>query len=344
MVDRQIVNKVIVFALIAILLVAVFLVLKPLIIPLFLGVLLSYLLHPFYKRFEKKFKNKNWATGLFMLIIFIVVAVPAYFFLPALLKEVFDAYLYIQKLDLPGASLAVFSKFLNEELARVAAVELNLLVNQFFSYSLESLGSSLSGFADLLFKTAIMLFTFFFATRDSEKIKKFLSDLSPFSTKTEEKFDKEFRLITNSVLLGQIVTGLIQGLAVGLALWILGVPKVLFLTVLAVIVSIIPVVGAWLVWAPVSLILFLSGNSVGALILFLYGALFVSTIDNIIRPLFISKGSNMNIFVAIIGTVGGLYAFGIIGLLIGPLILSYMLIIIEFYKQGKLNDLFRERA
>ena len=81
-----------------------------------------------------------------------------------------------------------------------------------------------------------------------------------------------------------------------------------------------------------------AGNS-GAV---LYGALFVGTIDNLLRPYLLSRQSNLPISVSIIGTIGGLYFFGILGLIFGPLIFAYALIIIEFYRKGKLDELFRK--
>jgi predicted PurR-regulated permease PerM len=253
-----------------------------------------------------------------------------------------DSYLYIQKIDLPSNIGKVVSLFLSDETARVVAVQVNLFVSKFFSFSLTSVSGIFSDLPRILFQIFVTILTFFFVTRDGDKIRKYLSELSPLSTSTEDKFADAFRGVTNSIVFGQLLTGLIQGLALGLGLWILGVPKVFFLTVIAIFLSIIPMIGAWLVWVPVSLFLLVSGQTVNGTILFFYGLLFVSTLDNFLRPYFISRKTNLNLFIAIIGTIGGLYSFGFIGLILGPLILSYFLIVIEFYKEGKLNELFRQ--
>jgi predicted PurR-regulated permease PerM len=125
-----------------------------------------------------------------------------------------------------------------------------------------------------------------------------------------------------------------------LGLYFLGVPKALTLTVIAAIVSIIPVLGTWLVWFPVGIILLITGNTFSGIFVLLYGAFFVSLIDNLLRPYILSKKSSLHIVLSVIGTIGGLYLFGIVGLILGPLILAYVVIIIEFYKEGKLNELF----
>ena len=108
-------------------------------------------------------------------------------------------------------------------------------------------------------------------------------------------------------------------------------------------ISIIPIIGSWVVWLPVGIFLLIDGQTFSAIFLLLYGAIFVSTIDNIIRPYILSRQSDLPIALSVIGTIGGLYFFGIAGILLGPLILAYVLIIIEFYKEGKLKDLFNRK-
>lgn len=342
MVDRQIINKAVVFLLILGVFIAAIFVLKPLILAIFLGIFVAYIVHPLYNPIKKYIKNENLSTIVFCALLTILLAIPLFFFLPLFVKEIFNTYLAVQKIDLSTAIFGLLGSFFSPEITRMIAVQANLFIVKFFDFALTSFSNTFANLPTLILKFAVFLFTFYFMTKDSEKIKNYLSELSPLSKNTEDKFSQEFRNITNAIIFGQILVGVIQGLSLGLGMWLLGVPKTLFLTVVAIIVSIIPMVGAWLVWIPVSLYLIVSGDTVAGTILFIYGLLFVSTIDNILRPYFISKKSNLGVFVAILGTIGGLYAFGVLGLILGPLILSYVLIIVEFYRQGKLNELFRE--
>jgi len=342
MVERQFINKAIVWALIAGLVVASFFLIRPIFLSMVIGVFLAYIIHPLYSHLNKYIKRDNLATIIFIIILLLAIAIPGWFFLPSLAREIFNTYLYVQNVDMAGTIAKVAGLFFGPETARTVSVQVSIYVAKFFSFSITSLGNYFSNLPNILIQLSVVVFTFFFATRDSKKIKEYLSELSPLSTATENKFSEEFRNVTNSIIFGQILTGIIQGLALGIGLLLLGVPKVIFLTLISIVLSIIPIIGAWLVWIPVSLFLVVSGHVVNGTILFFYGLIFVSTIDNFIRPYLISRQSNMNIFVAIIGTIGGLYTFGIIGLLLGPLILSYLLIVLEFYRKGKLNEIFRE--
>ena len=296
-------NKVIVFSLIVLLLVAAVFTLKDILIPIFIGVLAAYVLNPLYVPLRNRIKKPNLSTFLFIFLITLIIAIPLYFFVPAILKEIIETYMYLQKINISNEIHNILILFLNEQLATAIAVQSNLFISKFFSFSLQTISNIFADLPTLMLKVVVFLFTFYFVLRDSHIIKEYLLGLSPFSKHTEQRFAAEFRNITNSVLLGQILIGIIQGLTLGAGLWILGVPNALFLTALTIVASIIPIVGAWIVWVPVSLFLMASGQVSNGLILFLYGFLFVSLIDNFLRPYFISRKSNLNIFVAIIGII-----------------------------------------
>lgn len=343
MVDKKIIGRGAVGVLIFILFVAAIFILKPILGAIFFGVFTAYIIHPLYVPLRKKIQNGNVSTVMFLFLLVFLLAIPLWFFLPSFAREVFDTYLYVQNTDLSGVISGALTNLFGSDLSGRIAVQVNLFIVKFFSFSLDASSSLLADLPNFILQFSIFLFTLYFALKDSEKIKKYITELSPLSQSTENKFATEFRQITNSIVFGQIVVGVIQGLLLGLGLWVLGIDRVLFLTTIAVVASIIPIVGAWLIWIPVSFYLLISGDTISATILFFYGLLFVSTIDNVLRPYFISKRShNLNIFVAIIGTLGGLYTFGVIGLILGPLVLSYLLIIIDFYKDGKLNEIFKD--
>jgi predicted PurR-regulated permease PerM len=218
----------------------------------------------------------------------------------------------------------------------------NNIVGQLFSGFLNQFTDLFVNLPSIMLKFAVFLFTFFFAIRDSKTLSSYITKLSPFSKKMEIKIMTEFRGITNAIVFGQVLVGVIQGLALGIGVFILRIPNALTLTFIACLVSIIPLIGAWGVWAPVSAYLLINGQIFSGIFLALYGFFFVSTIDNFLRPYILSRRTSLALPVSIIGTIGGLYFFGIAGLLLGPLILAYALIIIEFYQKGRLNELFQK--
>jgi len=316
--------------------------LKSIIISIILGLILAYVLFPVFKVINKYIKEKNTATFILIILLTLIIAVPIWFMTPILVKQIFDTYLYVQQIDFGSIFQQVFPNLFSADVAKAFSANFNNIVSKMFASLLNQFESFIVDLPQILLQFIVVLFTFYFATRDADKFREYALNLSPFALSTEKKFLEEFRNITNAVVYGQFLIGIVQGLLLGIGLYVLGVDKVLLLTAVAIVCSIIPYIGAWAVWLPVSVYLITSGNVTDGVILFLYGTLIVSTVDNIMRIYLLSKNSSLPTIVGLVGIIGGLTTFGIVGLLLGPLILAYSIIIIEFYRQGKLDELFKE--
>jgi predicted PurR-regulated permease PerM len=340
MADDLFIKRAFLWVLVGALFILAFLLLKPIIFPILFALLLAYIFEPVYRVINNKVKRKNLSAFLLILGIIVVIAVPVFYMAPTLVRQTFDTYQLVQNYDF--SEFISKASFLQGDIARLISNNIDNLVSKTFSTLLNQFTDMLINLPSLLLQFAVFIFTFFFAIRDSKELGEYFSSLSPFSASTEAKFLKEFRGITNAIVFGQILIGLIQGLAVGAGLFFLGVPKALTLTFVACIVSMIPVLGSWIVWLPTGVLLLVLGQTFSGIFMLLYGALFVSTIDNVLRPYILSRRSNLPIAMSVIGTIGGLYLFGIPGLLLGPLILAYVMIIIEFYQKGKLSELFKD--
>jgi len=207
-------------------------------------------------------------------------------------------------------------------------------------------GSVMTGLADLIsnfptifLKTLVVLFIFFFTLRDNEKFIEYIQSILPFSKEIEKKLFKSSRDITSSILYGQIIIGIIQGVFVGIGFFLFGLDNALFLTLAACLAGIFPIIGTAIIWIPVVIFLFAGGLAIPALGIILFG--FVSTfLENAIKPTFVAKRTNVHSSVILLGMVGGLFVFGILGFILGPLILSYLLIILEIYRDKRSPGIF----
>lgn len=160
----------------------------------------------------------------------------------------------------------------------------------------------------------------------------------PFSARNAEILRERFRDVTISTLIGTGLTASIQGLLVGVAFWITGIPNALFWGVVTVIVAILPVVGSALVWGPGVLHLALEGRYGMAIGLAIWGVVVVGNIDNVIRPMVFRRWAQIHPFITIIGAFAGIQYFGLLGLLIGPLAISYFFELIRMYREEYLED------
>lgn len=305
----------------------------PILYPVIIGLLFAYLLNPIYKKMLTKIKSKNLCAFLIVFVIIVVVAIPIWFLIPIMIKQAFNIYLYIQKIDILKLITTLFPSLANTQFSTDIVLSINKLIvstaNKFFN----NFSQFLFNLPLFFLKITVCLFVLFFSLRDEEQIKNFIKNISPFPPTIEKEFFKNFNDITKAVLYGFIVIGTLQGLLTGLGLFIFRVPQTIFLTFIAIIAGIIPVIGAWIVWIPASIYLFMIGKISYGIGLFLYGAIVVSWVDNLLRPYFVSRRSNISTALIFVGMSGGLITLGLIGLIIGPLVLSYLLVLLNYYKE-----------
>lgn len=333
-----------VIGLVAVLLILAFFMLRPIALSMFLGLILAYIFHIPFDNLSTKIKSKTWSAFIIVGGFLLIILIPLIVLVPFLTRQILNVYIFIQGFDfvplLKSLMPSLFDspKTLAEILAMTSSLTSNL--SEFLLNSIKQLALN---FSDIILKTAIALFTFFFVLRDHAEIGNYFLSISPFPKEFKDKLITKFQEITNSILYGQVITGVIQGLTAGVGYFIFGVQNAILLTLLTMVTAIIPVIGAWIIWIPVCAYLLAAGHSNAALGLLIYGIVIVSWIDNIIKPMIVSKLVKMNTGIILIGMIGGLYVFGILGLIIGPLILAYILLLAEFYKEkGSKSILLQE--
>jgi predicted PurR-regulated permease PerM len=160
----------------------------------------------------------------------------------------------------------------------------------------------------------------------------------PFSAQNAERLRERFRDVTISTLIGTGLTAAVQGLLVGLAFWVTGISNALFWGVVTIVLAILPVVGSGLVWGPGAIALAIEGRYGMAIGLALWGVVVVGNVDNIIRPAVFRRWAQIHPFITIIGAFAGINYFGLLGLLIGPLAISYFFELIRMYREEYLRE------
>ncbi|MFH1326555.1 MAG: AI-2E family transporter [archaeon] len=325
-------RKILTIVVVVSLLVLSFFLLKPILLYIVFGFILAFIFFPIYNFLLKLTKAPNLSATIICIFLIVIILLPIWFFTPIAIEQGFKIYLSLQQTDFIGLLKGVFpSLFASEQFS----AEVGTMIHSFVTKSANSLLNSLSkvilNFPTILLHSIVILFTLYFALRDKDKLLEYIKSLSPFSKDIEEKLFKSSRDITASVLYGQIAIGVLQGVIISIAFFIFGVPNALILSILAVVVGVIPIIGPMFVWIPVSIFLFLSGDTVAAIGILVFG-LISSNIDNFLRPIFISKLTKLHSVVVLIGMIGGLFLFGVLGLILGPLILAYLLIILEVFR------------
>jgi predicted PurR-regulated permease PerM len=159
----------------------------------------------------------------------------------------------------------------------------------------------------------------------------------PFSRPNTEKLGKRFKDVTVSTVIGTGVTAAAQGALLGLAFWIAGLPNVIFWSVVTMALAILPIVGSGMVWGPAAAVLIMQGRLVAGILLIIWGIVVVGSVDNFIRPVIYRRFSAIHPLITLIGAIAGVSNFGLLGLLIGPLALSYFFELIRMYREEYLE-------
>jgi predicted PurR-regulated permease PerM len=183
----------------------------------------------------------------------------------------------------------------------------------------------------------ISLFGLFYLLLRGEETWAAVEPYIPFSTENSELLQVRFRLVTTSTIVGTGLTALVQGVLVGVAFWVVGLSHATFWGVVTVILSILPVVGSGLVWLPGVLVLLLQEKYVGAIGLAIWGVVVVANVDNVIRPMVFRRYAQIHPLVTLVGAFAGIRYFGLLGLLVGPLALSYFFELIRMYREEYLR-------
>ncbi len=302
MIDQATFKKLSIVTVLVILAILSIIIIKPILSAIVTGLLMAYVFYPVYSRIAKLVRNETLAGILSVLLVIVIILLPIILLLPVVINQIFDFWLYAQNFNISSLINKLLPTFADSNLASDISTSLNTFLSGTVSRALSSVSALFLNLPDFLLKLTLVFFVFFFGMRDGKIFSNYLMSLSPFSKTTEKELTQKFKDITSSVIKGHFLVGALQGLLTGIGLFIFGVPHVLLLTVIAIFASVLPIVGAWLVWIPAAAWLILEGHTALGVGLALYGAIFVSWIDNVIRPYIISKKTKVSSALILIGS------------------------------------------
>ena len=308
---------------------------------IFLAGIFSALARPLYKRFERWYGGRRALASMSTLVVIVLIVILP---LGALMGIVTAQAIKVGQTVTPWVQEQIaqpgeFQKLLNslpffdkiapysETIWRKAG-ELIGTISQFLIGSLSTAGK---GAVNFLFMTFALLYTMFFFLIDGDKLIYKILYYLPMHDQDEQRMLEKFTSVTRATLKGTAVIGVLQGTLAGMAFWVVGIPSSVFWGTIMAVLSIIPGIGTALVWVPAAIILAAGGNYVRAGGLCLFCALVVGSIDNLLRPVLVGKDTQMHELMIFFGTLGGIIMFGVMGMIIGPIVAALFVTIWEIY-------------
>ncbi|KYH27367.1 putative inner membrane protein [Halalkalicoccus paucihalophilus] len=192
-----------------------------------------------------------------------------------------------------------------------------------------NLFSIIGGLPELFLGFTVLFFVLFYLLKDGESAVEWLRRVLPIEPDVREELFEETGLLLYNSLVGTAVVAGAQAVLLGVVFVVLGLGNVVFWIVTTFIAAMIPLLGASIVWIPASIYLLVVGRPLSAIALFVFGALVISTVDNLLRPMVMRRGTQLSPVLTIIGIFGGIALFGFVGLFIGPIVLGITKLLIE---------------
>jgi predicted PurR-regulated permease PerM len=195
-------------------------------------------------------------------------------------------------------------------------------VSQFIASQALAIGQNTVRVALFFF---IMLYLLFFFLRDGARMLEGLIRALPLGDERERHLLERFAEVSRATIKGTLVVGVVQGFIGGLTFWMLGINSPVLWGVLMALLSILPAVGPALIWLPASIMLLTDGRIFAGIALIVVGTLIIGLVDNLLRPLLVGRDTRMPDYLILLSTLGGLTAFGLAGIVIGPIIAAFFL-------------------
>jgi predicted PurR-regulated permease PerM len=317
-----------------------FFLLRSLLMSIAIGIILAAIFSPIYRFILKYLKNKDVSAIIICIFVIALIIIPLWFLTPILVNESIKIYQGSQQIDFVTPLKTLFpSMFQSEQFANSIGSALYSFVTKTTNSLMNSFSDMVVNFPELALQLVVVFFVFYFVLRDQDLLVEYIQSLLPFTKEIEKRIFKSSKDITFSVLYGQIIMGILQGLIVGIGFFIFNVPSALFLTLAACVSAILPIIGATLIWIPVAVYLIIGGNSLAAFGVAIFGSI-AWILDHFIKPSFISRRTEMNSALVFLGMIGGLLVFGLLGIVLGPLILAYLFIVLELYRHKSSSPVF----
>ena len=320
---------------------------RPFLTALFLGAILSGLLFPVYRRLRRWFRGREGlASGTALLLFLLLLIGPIAGFLGVVTGQAVQvtqsAGPWIEdmqaRLQEPGAvdrllegvpfleSLRPYQEQLVQKLGEVAG--------SMGGFVVRGLTDVTTATVRIVFLLFVMLYAMFFFLKDGRGVLNKILYYLPLSDADERRMLDRFVSVTRAMVKGTFLIGVVQGGLAGLGFWVAGIPSAAFWGTVMAVLSIVPGIGSGLVWLPACIYLLAADRIAPGIGLLLWCGVVVGTLDNLMRPWLVGRDTRMPDLMILLGTLGGLVAFGMAGVLIGPIVAALFITVWELYGES----------
>lgn len=318
----------------------------PFVAPVAWAAILALIFHPLYIKLTHRIKSPNLAAFIVTLVVLFLIIGPAIYLLAALVGEASDAYARLNLAYESGDLKNFISRFspffdslknkISSAYPQIANMDFETVAKDILGTVTAAIGAKattvLANITKTVFQFFLTLFSMFFFFRDGDKVINFLKRLTPLDDDQTGTTFSYLKDIVEGTMYGGLLTALIQGALGGILFAIVGIKSAVFWGAVMAFLALLPVLGPFLIYIPAGIILILSGSAVKGIILIVVGTVVVSQIDNIVRPLLFKGKTQMHTLLLFFSLTGGIFLFGLVGMVLGPLITAVFLMLLRIFE------------
>jgi len=320
--------------------------------PITWAIILALFFYPVFKRIKKVCRGSgNLAALIMCILIMLFIIVPVFTLLGSLTGEVVRVYEQVQEKVQSGEFWVIPDKSkyprlhkgvtrglklmdTHEQKIKESIIDFSKKIGEFV---LKKATVIFKNLANIVFKAAIMLVILYYLFRDGQHMLETFKDLLPLPRQDVERFTSLTHDVLSATLYGNFLTAFIQAGAGIFILWILDFTAPIFWGTLIGLATFVPMIGTAAVWLPATIFLFATGDYLKGAILLMYSVVVISQIDYFLRPIFISGKTQLHSLFLLLSIIGGLNVFGLLGLVLGPILLALCMAILETYRMNLLG-------
>lgn len=323
------------------------LMLRPFIGVLEWAIVLVVIFYPVHRRLASRIRRPGLSALLSCLLVVVIVLLPLTLLIMAVAEELAKVVPNLpgqlsQLLTTQSSLVGRVSEWIQRRFGVDTLRSQEFMIEQIrrtseflLGYFLNLVGNVLGGVVKALF----VVFTMYYLFRDGEKIVSNLPAALPLKREQGEAIIARTKEVVSASVYGVVSIAAIQGLLGGLAFWILGVPSPLLWAVLMGFVCMIPIAGSFMVWLPLSIYLMIGGHWTKAVLLIVWGAFVISTIDNLLRPRLMRNHTRLHELFVFFSVLGGISVFGLLGIVLGPVVLAITLGLLQTFRPERADYL-----
>ena len=320
-------------------------IISPFLVPIAWAVVFSIVFYPVYAFISKHIKVKSIASSITVLLIFVVIIAPVSCLSIILIGELqkvgdytnsggLDFFRELYDKIITSPQYEKISSLIGEHNMPTADMIMDNM-KKIGTILVENLSIRITNIISAAINFLLMIFTLFFLFRDGPGFLNKVRDYMPFSDEQKSRLTKQVKDMVASTVYGGVTVAMIQGFLGGLAFYIIGFTSPVLWGIVMSIVSFIPLLGTLGVWGPAAIYLLMRGEYLTGIGLILYGTFVIGLVDNFLRPMLIGSRTKMPTIIIFFSVLGGIEAFGIIGLIMGPLIMAVFISVFEIFRHVK---------